>query len=83
MAQRRNSNPKSEDVELLQFYSQCFDRGAFQDRISQEGSTEDFDKAIEDTITAINTGCLRSRDEQVLATGKGKAFLVAKPWRPA
>ena len=36
---------------------------------------EAFNKAIEDTITALNTGCLRSRDGAVLARAKGKAYL--------
>lgn len=63
------------DEELIRFYAQCFDRPAFQDHFHQEGSMEAFDRAIEDTITAINTGCLRSRDGAVLARSKGKAFL--------
>lgn len=45
-----------EDKELIKFFIQCFDRSAFQDRICQEGRMEDFDKAIEDTIIALNTG---------------------------
>jgi len=40
-----------------------------------------FDKAIEDTITALNTGCLRSRDGAVLQRAKGKAFLRKLKWR--
>lgn len=69
------------DKELIAFYAQCFDRPAFQDHFRQEGSTEAFDKAIEDTLTAINTGCLRSRDGQVLSMSKGKAFLQNHDWR--
>ncbi len=42
---------------------------------------EAFDKAIEDTITAINTGCLRSRDGGVLSQSRGKAFLRDSGWR--
>lgn len=42
---------------------------------------EAFDRAIEDTITAINTGCLRSRDGGVLMRSKGKAFLERADWR--
>lgn len=42
---------------------------------------EAFDKAIEDTITALNTGCLRSRDGAVLAQAKGKAYLRNVEWR--
>ena len=69
------------DAELIRFYAQCIDRPAFQDPFQQEGSMESFDKAIEDTITAINTGCLRSRDGQVLAQSKGKAYLQNPDWR--
>lgn len=73
--------PKDDDLDLIRFYSQCLDRGAFQDEIRQEGSMEDFDKAIEGTVTGINTGCLRARDGTVLSTGKGKSFLTNESWR--
>jgi len=66
---------------LLRFYSQCFDRPAFQDRFVQERSVEAFDKALEDTITAINTGCLKDRDGCVLFSAKGKSFLVSDDYR--
>lgn len=69
------------DSDLLRFYSQCFDRPAFQDEFRQEGSTEAFDRAIEDTIIAINTGTLRSRDGMILSQSKGKSFLVNSDWR--
>jgi hypothetical protein len=75
--------PKDDDLDLVRFYSQCLDRPAFQDEIQQECSIEDFDKAIEDTITAINTGCLRARDGQVLAMSRGKSFLANETWRQA
>jgi hypothetical protein len=66
---------KTGDEGLIRFYAQCFDRPAFQDHFRQEGSMEAFDKAIEDTITALNTGCLRARDGAILAQAKGKAYL--------
>ncbi|MHC1771710.1 MAG: HNH endonuclease [Flexilinea sp.] len=72
---------KSDDVELLRFYSQCFDRPAFQDAFREEGSMESFDRAIEDTITAINTGTLRARDGAILAQAKGKSFIINRNWR--
>ena len=72
---------KTQDIELLRFYSQCLDRPAFQDPFREEGSMEAFDKAIEDTITAINTGSLRARDGAILAQGKGKAYLSNHRWR--
>jgi hypothetical protein len=81
-----NLSPKAasssdEDTDLIRFYSQCFDRPAFQDPFIQEGSMEAFDKAISDTITAINTGALRSRDGTILAQAKGKSFLSNHEWR--
>ncbi len=71
----------SADVELIRFYSQCSDRPAFQDEFRHEGSTGNFDRAIEDTITAINTGNLRSRDGTVLSESKGKSYLQNQDWR--
>jgi hypothetical protein len=76
-----NAAKTLEDLDLLRFYSQCFDRPAFQDEFRQEGSTEAFDRAIEDTIIAINTGTLRSRDGMILSQSKGKSFLVNSDWR--
>ena len=61
-----SSTPAFEkDKELVQFYLECFDRPAFQDDIYQEGRMEDFDKAIEDTLIALNTGVLRTRDGSI------------------
>ncbi len=75
------ASDKVTDENLIRFYAQCFDRAAFQDHFHQEGSMESFDRAIEDTITALNTGCLRSRDSGVLAQAKGKAYLRNSEWR--
>ncbi len=69
------------DRDLIQFYAQCLDRPAFQDQFVQEGSMPAFDKAIEDTITAINTGCHRSRDGHTLSQAKGKVYLQNPYWR--
>lgn len=71
----------ADDKELIRFYSQCVDRPAFQDEFVQEGSMEAFDRAIEDTITAFNTGYLRSRDGHQLARSKGKSYLNNPKWR--
>ncbi|CUH96430.1 hypothetical protein P22_2520 [Propionispora sp. 2/2-37] len=70
-----------DDREIIKFFAQCLDRPAFQDPFDQEGSMENFDKAIEDTITAINTGALRARDGGVLQKSKGKAYLSNPLWR--
>jgi hypothetical protein len=40
-----------------------------------------FDRAIEDTIIALNTGCLRSRDGTVLQKASGKAYITNPAWR--
>ena len=55
-----------EDKAIIKFFVQCFDRPAFQDDIYQEGRMEDFDKAIEDTLIALNTGVMRTRDGEKL-----------------
>ena len=70
-----------QDKEVIKFYSQCFDRPAFQDHINQEGRMEDFDKAIEDTIIAINTGVLRTREGEILKRSDGKAVIQNHLWR--
>jgi len=70
-----------DDVDLIRFFAQCLDRPAFQDKFRDEGSIEALDKAIEDTITAINTGCLRTRDGAVVAQAAGKSNLQDAMWR--
>lgn len=73
---------KEKDTQLIKFYSQGLDRPAFQDPFLRERELHRyFDKAVEDTITAINTGCLCSRDGTVLAKAKGKSYLVNREWR--
>jgi len=42
---------------------------------------EAFDKAMEDTLPAINTGCLRARDGAILSRSWGKSFLSNTKWR--
>lgn len=71
----------SSDVELVTFYAQCLDRPAFQDHFHQEGAMEAFDRAIADTITALNTGMLLSRDREPLQSSKGKTHLSNAAWR--
>ena len=74
-------NTVDDDVSLIKFYVQCFDRPAFQDEISQEGRMEDFDKAIEDTIIALNTGILRTRDGVIIKQSEGKSTIKNPMWR--
>lgn len=70
-----------QDKELIRFYIQCFDRPAFGDEIRMEFSMEDFDRAIEDTIIALNTGVLRTRDGSIIKQSEGKAFVQNPDWR--
>lgn len=71
----------NQDMEMIKFYVQCFDRPAFQDDIYQEGRMEDFDKAIEDTLIALNTGVLRTRDGAIIKQAEGKSFIKNSMWR--
>ena len=70
-----------EDKAIIKFFVQCFDRPAFQDDIYQEGRMEDFDKAIEDTLIALNTGVLRTRDGFILKQADGKSSVQNSLWR--
>lgn len=73
---------REKDIHLIRFYSQCLDRPAFQDAFLRELEVlPNFDKAVEDTITAINTGCLRDRKGKVLDRAKGKSYLTNHEWR--
>lgn len=69
------------DREIIKFLVCCFDRPAFRDPICQEGRMEDFDKAIEDTIIALNTGILRTRDGNILRKSEGKSAISNDEWR--
>lgn len=71
----------NEDKQLIMFFVECFERPAFQDDIHQEGHMEDFDKAIEDTIIALNTGILRTRDGVILKKSCGKSAIKNPIWR--
>lgn len=83
IAELQSSSPVSVDKDkyLLSFFIQCFDRPAFQDRISQEGRMEDFDQALEDTIIALNIGVLRTRDGLIIKQAEGKTAIMNPTWR--
>lgn len=69
-----------QDKDFIKFIVQCFDRPAFKDDIRVEGSMEDFDRAIEDTLIALNTGVLRTRDGIILKQTEGKAMIQNPLW---
>ena len=84
LAEMQTNSPSkifNNDKKLLMFYSQCFDRPAFTDFIREEGSMENFDKAIEDTNNSLNTGVLRTRDGDTLKSEEGKSYIVNPEWR--
>jgi len=76
-----DSQPRINDTDLIRFFAQCFDRPAFQVPFRDAASLEAFDRAMEDTLTAINTGCLRSRDGATLSRSWGKTFISNWIWR--
>ncbi len=70
------------DIELIAFFATCLDRPAFQDQFLRERELLDnFDTAVKDTITAINTGSLYDRQNRLVAKAKGKTYLSNPCWR--
>lgn len=70
------------DSHFLNLMRKIFDRPAFTTPFRQEGRMEDFEKAIDDTVLAINTGVLRTRDNQIIQdVGFGKASLANEGWQ--
>jgi hypothetical protein len=70
-----------EDKNLILFYAQCLDRPAFRRHFNEEMSFSAFDKAMEDTLIALNTGYWRMRDGVLIERAKGKVNLIHPPWR--
>ena len=75
------SQVRAYDIALIRFYAQCLDRPAFQNSFYIEGYMDDFDRALEDTINAINTGVLRTRKGDVLKVSEGKSAVQNPEWR--
>ncbi len=71
----------NQDQELILFYAQCLDRPAFRTHFTNEDSFSDFDRAMEDTLIAINTGYARLKDGTAIERAKGKVHLVRSEWR--
>ncbi|MBN1812655.1 MAG: HNH endonuclease [Anaerolineae bacterium] len=69
-----------EDKNLILFYTQCLDRPAFRRHFHEEMSFSAFDKAMEDTLVALNTGYWRTRDGALIERAKGKVHVVHTPW---
>lgn len=75
-----SNNIEENDKRLIQFYAQCFQRPAFEDDIRIEGCMEDFDKAIEDTLIAINTGILKDRNGEIIKEVGGRYLIRNEKW---
>jgi hypothetical protein len=71
----------NQDKELILFYAQCLDRPAFRTYFHNEMSFSAFDRAMEDTLLAINTGYWRTRDGAIIDRAKGKSYIVHASWR--
>lgn len=75
------SSAWDQDKQLILFYAQCLDRPAFRTHFHQEMSFSAFDRAMEDTLLALNTGYWRTRDGAVINRAKGKSYVVHSEWR--
>lgn len=69
-----------DDRLALEWLRVFFDRPAFKDPFHLECSVEAFDKAMEDTIAAFNTGILRTREGQVIAKTKPRSMFTRRDW---
>ena len=81
----REEQPDNNDRDLIRFYIQCMDRPAFQDHFrAQERRHDrflmDFEQAVRDTLLAINTGVLRTRDGDIIRRAEGKAAVRNEQW---
>lgn len=78
---RRDGDSWREDADLILFFAQALDRPAFRTRFHEELNFTDFDKAMEDTLLALNTGYWRMRDGTVIGRSRGRVHLVNPSWR--
>jgi hypothetical protein len=69
------------DKSLIIFYAACLDRPAFRNYFMREGNFVDFDKALEDTLLAINTGFWKTRSGELIEKNKGKAYVANPAWK--
>lgn len=62
-----------DDTTALRIAYLFFDRPGFRLAFENEASIPDFDKAMKDTLLALNTGVLKTRDGVVIARGKPRS----------
>jgi hypothetical protein len=70
-----------EDKDLILYFAQCLDRAAFRVRFDVETSFREFDKAMEETLLALDTGYWRLGDGRLIERAKGRAYVAHKSWR--
>jgi hypothetical protein len=80
---KRIVNLRDQDIHIIRFFRRCFDRAAFKDSFSREGSGADMRQAIEDTILAINTGQHFDRRNREMRNGYEKGQLSNNDWYEA
>lgn len=68
------------DTNAIKLYGKAFDRPVFKDRFDQEMSMTAFDKAIADTILALSTGILQTREGTILERQVGRNQLTNPDW---
>lgn len=71
----------AEDIDVLRIFSLAFDRPAFKNSFNNEYNIRTFEQAIQDTVIAISTGCLRDRNGKVLKQTKGRMALNNINWQ--
>ena len=76
---------EKEDIALIRFYVQCLDRPAILEPMrllvrKHDPNLLDFESAIRDTVVALNTGVLRTRDGDIIKVAEGKTGLSNQEW---
>lgn len=79
---------QKEDISLMRFYVQCLDRPAIQEPMRvlvrrHDPNLLDFESAIHDTVIALNTGVLRTREGDIIKVAEGKSQLTNRQWYEA
>ena len=69
------------DETVLEWLYIFFDRPAFQVTFEFECDLSHFDKAMQDTVAALNTGVLQTRDGHLIGRTKPKDQVSTRRWR--
>ena len=74
-----------EDRELIGFFIDCMVRPAFEDSLRKQERLHDqflvdFERAVRDTMVALNTGVLTDRNGRIIKTMKGRSAVHHEKW---